>query len=232
MNQDGWRDFESALDSPEDLALAKLAHQDDPAALAELEGLENFRKEIRAQGLKVPVPAAHLEQRLLEMIQGRKKVGQAISWRRILVPVAGVAILAAAIWWIRQDPMNFAITPTEGIFEAPTEAEAESWIEANTDFDVPKLKFPREAVLVTARYGKAGAWACVDFVHHGETYWLYINRSGAQLDQGQVQTFDGLKFYDGQGVGWKSRNLSFYLKGGSHAERWKFATFLAPQTRS
>lgn len=229
MNRD-WSEFESALDSPEGLALARRALRDDPAALAELEGMAAFREEIREQGLETAVPKEELNRILERVVRSEDPHRFGFSWRRVMIPVSFAGALAAGALWLRHDPMNFAVTPTAAVIDSPTEAEAERWIESHTDFDVPQFKLPREAVLVNARYGENGAWACVDFVHHGKTFWLYVNRTGSQLSHGETRTFDGRKFYDGQGVGWKSKNLAYYLKGGSHAERWSFATFFAPQT--
>lgn len=231
MSHRDWSEFEAALESPEERARILKSLESDPANREELEGFLAFLEEIRRKGLEVKTPTESLETILSGVVEGERNPLRLFSWRRLAIPLAAAGALALGIWWARRDPMNFAVTPTAAVLEAPTEGEAEQWIESHTNFDVPPLTFPKDSILVNARYGVGGEWACMDFMYHGQTFWLYVKKGGGQLENGSVKTFDGRKFYDGKGIGWKSRSLAYYLKGGSHAERWSFASFLAPQTQ-
>ena len=153
------------------------------------------------------------------------------SWIRVSVPAAALILIAVGILWWKHDPMEFATTPVAAVLESTEPREAVNWIRARTKFAMPDLRFPAEATVVMARQGEGGEWACLDFMCDGKMFFLYMKRSGESLGTTPTKLFNGNAFYEGQGVGWKTPNLAYYLKGGSREERWSFATHLAPQTR-
>ena len=229
MRSHDWQRFEDGSLDRESTRAAREAIATDPAAKAEYAGFTAFRDAVREEGHKEAVPLGRLQAALSDVVREKPK-RVLFSPVRVLAPVAAIlAIFFIALWW-KHDPMEFAVTPTAKLTDVFEEKEAAQWVHENAGFAVPTLRLPHEATLVAARVGEDRKWACLDFVQNGQTFYLYVNRDGEQLSHGERKVFDGRTFYDGKGVGWKTANLAYYLKGGTHGERWSLAGMLAPQT--
>jgi len=230
LNPVNWQAFEDGTLSVQEMDRARELLSQDPAAQEELNGFRAFRESVRRQGLDEDVPRKDLNRLLKEVVRQQMPAAR-FSWVRVSIPAAAALFLAITLWWFKHDPMAFATTPVAAELSSTEYVEAKSWIQENTGFHVPDLRLPPEATLVMARYGEQKEWACVDFMHDGNLYFLYMKPDGSALGSHPSRVFDGRGFYEGQGVGWKTPGMSYYLKGGTREGRWSFATHLAPQTQ-
>jgi hypothetical protein len=231
MKHVNWQAYADGSLSAEDRSFADQLLASDPSAVEERNGFLAFFEETRKRGLEEPVPRKDLDRMLRDVVKAERPK-PVFSWARVSIPATALILIAVGILWWKHDPMEFAVTPIAAVLESTEMPEAEAWLERNTGYDVPKLDLPREATLVMARYGERKDWACIDFMHDGQLYLLYMKRDGSSLGRSPTRIFDGQGFFEGQGVGWKTAGLSYYLKGGTPQGRWSFATHLAPQTQA
>jgi hypothetical protein len=231
MTHTNWQAYEDGSLTQEELARAEERLQKEPSALEELNGFRAFREETRRQGLTEDIPAKDLNRLLKEVVRSERPPKR-VSWMRLSWVTAVLVLIAGGLLWWKHDPMEFATTPTLATLESTETKEAEAWIRGKTGYSVPDFLFPPEATVVMARQGANNEWACLDFMHDGKIYFLYMKKNGDSLGSTPSRVFNGNAFYEGQGVGWKTPTLSYYLKGGTREERWNFATHLAPQSRN
>jgi hypothetical protein len=226
-----WQAYEDGSLTAEERAHAEKLLQTDASAMEELNGFRAFWEETRRQGLNESIPAKDLN-RLLKEVARAERTPQKLSWARLSYATAFLILIAGGLLWWKHDPMEFATTATVATLESTEPKEAESWIRSKTGYSVPDFRFPPEATVVMARQGANNEWACLDFMQDGQIYFLYMKKNGNSLGNTPSQVFNGNAFYEGQGVGWKTPALSYYLKGGTREGRWSFATHLAPQSRN
>ncbi|MBX3117638.1 MAG: hypothetical protein KF784_01120 [Fimbriimonadaceae bacterium] len=234
MNRIDWQAFDDGSLTPEEIVQIKQALRNDPAIKAEWEGFQALKSEIKRTRENEPVPTDRLNAMLDTVLAGRQRKG--VTSRRWVVAGAAASVLAAA--YIGYGLLGVG-ADTHGGIELPPEADtlamndtasAKSWIDRHASFRMPELTLPREAKVVKAAYGKTECWACMDFEYNGKTFCLLVTVRQGVLDDKKTKTFHGIVYYEGKGVGWKAQNKTFYLSGGTAAERWRFATHLAPQT--
>jgi hypothetical protein len=223
LSHPDWQAFEEGSLSAEERHRALRLLREDPSAREEWEGFQAFRQTLRERGLREPVPENGLERALRRAARPSNKTRFAL-WPALAAAIGGAVL---AVLWVRHDPMAFALTPTQAILQTSEVEAAARWIADKTGFPAPDVRLPKEASLFAARQGRDNVWACVDFAYDGKTFYLYMNPHGRQLGDEPTRFLNGRAFYEGQGIGWRTPGLAYYLKGGSREQRWALSSHLA-----
>ncbi len=211
----------------------ELALENSTELQEELKGFRAFRKRLGDQGMAEPIPYESLERILKDVVEPGRANRQSFRLRNVLAPVAAVAAIAFVVVWMRQDRLALARTPELEQSTIDTVAQAETFIEANSDIDVPSFKLISDAVPVIARVGEEGSWACIDFEYKGETFYLYMSPDARPLRNATPRKVGAnLAFYEGHGTGWEANKQGYYLKGGDSPTRTRIAEYLANQMTS
>lgn len=190
----------------------------EPGLRRELEGFMAFGEAVRREGRAEVTPDARLT--LSHVRPARKPV---LLPAMMLVAVL-LGYLAWRLWTL--DPLALARTRTQEIQPFVQPVDASAWIRAKTGLPAVPLRLD-QGRLLSARHG--GNWACYDFEVDGEVYYLYMSRSDG-FSREHAKVVGGEAFYVGKGIGWRSAALSYYLKGGTEADRSRFALSLKRQT--
>lgn len=233
MNKIDWQAFDDGSLSPEEMIAIKQAMRSDPSLKAEWEGFLALKLEIKNTREKESVPHERLSamlDRVVAPMPSRLDKKRAWSLAGMAAAVGAVAFIAARFGGPDQPQSAFSLPPPADNLALNDLSSGVEWIERHTQLHVPAMKLPMEAKPIKATYGRTECWACLDFEYNGHTFCLLITARKGLMKDCKPKTFEGIVYFEGDGIGWQCEKLSYYLQGGTEAERWKFATHLAPQT--
>lgn len=186
-------------------------------AQRELAGLKTFRRAVRQAALQEPVPQAQLVRNLATITGPVRKPAR---WHWAIAPLAG-AVMAFAWFGLTHDPYRLDSGPTNKTYATSDAAAAHDWLAQNTKLEVPPVSLAGLGSMKQASHGPD--WACYDFMVEGEVYQVYVKPCTTAFAGAKVVHRDGMPFFDCKGVGFRYRNLAFYVKGGKESMRWKIA---------
>lgn len=214
MTQYDWQRFVDGSLGADELALHQAALESDPGARAELDGLRALRTATR-ESVRAAVAEA----------PARRAWPALLPWA-----VAAVAVLVAALaLFPRQDPMRFDTSPMVAGKSDLEYGKTLEWLRAKSGIAVPNLDFGADGCFRGGMYGEG--WACLYFSQGGIPYQLFVREDAPQLEKGRsTRLACGVDAYVGQGVGWRSGGLSYYLRSDKADDVRAVAASLADQT--
>jgi hypothetical protein len=228
MSKIDWGAYISGDMPEQDRADVRERMKQDPRVRADYDGYLDYRNAIKQAAHAEPVPHERLEAMVGALSHSRPR-------RLALAPAFAVAatVILLSFFGFRvatHDPMKFATTPTRERIATANPQEAARWVHAKTNMPAPRIELSGLAEFRGARYGEG--WACYDYEVDGKHYFLYMRNSAPQLDEGEPLRVETCEFFVGKGIGWRTDNLAFYLRGGDEETRHRLAQAASAESRS
>ena len=204
---------------------------DNRTAQSELAGLRAFRRAIRESALSESVPIRRL-QGAYEQILAIRNREHVVRRRRLTGygAMAATAALAAVLYFgpFLRDPLRLDTTPELDSLVSSDPAAASNWIRSKASLAAPVVSLQGLATFEGASFGDG--WACYLYRWGGDTLQLHMGVCGDTFKEARKKVAYGRTFYLGDGIGWESNGMAFYLTGGAQHIRWRAAKAAAKET--
>lgn len=239
MNQHpDWQAYNDGSLEPEQMQRADAILAEDLNAKAELDGLRNFLREVKNQGLAEPVPSDRLREALKKTIRENRTPWHARPTFWVPAGAAAIAILALTFvnpirpinsyqpLPVAAQEIDLRLSEFQAAAPIHDPEAAARWANEKTKKPAPVVTFANLSGITFDGAECGFCWMAYKITYKGQQYTVYGRQERDRYtDKLPASTCEGGTLYHFKdGIGWRGEgNMSYAVKGGTPEGRQAIA---------